>query len=753
MTSTQSLRVRYIALTASVLLLALLGCNGSLVVPPATTGGDTTTAPAQTGSEAPAPAEGVFHFDVRREAPAVRAGAGDPLPVLSDGAFHTLSVGDRLTTDITGEALLQSRSGGSVCKVYVFRSTELVKRACPKSANEAGNTICHAQGSAIYKDCGNHLKAIETPSAEFRVLGSWVEVIYLPAAQRSLVLVFEGEVVARPVLDMEARTLAAPDTVPAGYFWFTDPGVAADAVAGLAGREPHPMEELAPLIDALRLDPWMERTRDHAEEDTTFFPDWLTCAEGVLYCEDFDDSLAAWWDLDDAWSIERQGSGYALNGNAYGWAWLTDHAWDNYRLRFRVKSPGGTLHINYRATPVPGGIRRYWVGFSGEGLYLHKSPGQGVLELAGVEATHQLNRWHEVELAAQGGRLQVYVDDKLELDYTDREPLTEGGVAFEMLSGQATIDDIEILPGKLLPPTERPPTRRPPTEAPPSEPECEVASVRLNLRGGPGTNYPILGAVTQGARLTPLGRNPEATWLLVRVSATGQQGWVSGGSQYVRCNFPLVELPEVEIPAPPRPPPPTMPPPTSPPPTAPPPPPYVSCWVEPEVITQGGCATLGWDVRNVNQIYLDGNGVTGREDRQVCPYESRTYTLQVISNAGVQYCSMQVQVVQVALAAPQQISPPDGAVFYHVPRTTYLEWTAVPGAASYTVEIDCLLCCDPDQWCTDVGVTWGVFPGITATNYRHDFVGAQPGRWRVWAVDAYGNAGPKSGWRGFEYLQ
>jgi len=175
--------------------------------------------------------------------------------------------------------------------------------------------------------------------------------------------------------------------------------------------------------------------------------------------------------------------------------------------------------------------------------------------------------------------------------------------------------------------------------------------------------------------------------------------------------------------------------------------------VEPEVITQGGCATLGWDVRNVNQIYLDGNGVTGREDRQVCPYESRTYTLQVISNAGVQYCSMQVQVVQVALAAPQQISPPDGAVFYHVPRTTYLEWTAVPGAASYTVEIDCLLCCDPDQWCTDVGVTWGVFPGITATNYRHDFVGAQPGRWRVWAVDAYGNAGPKSGWRGFEYLQ
>ncbi len=490
----------------------------------------------------------------------------------------------------------------------------------------------------------------------------------------------------------------------------------------------------------------MERTRDHAEEDTTFFPDWLTCAEGVLYCEDFDDTLAAWWDLDDVWRIVRQGSGYALRGNAYGWAWLTDHAWDNYRLRFRVRSPGGTLHINYRATPVTGGIRRYWVGFSEDGLYLHKSPGQGVVELAGVETAHQPNRWHEVELAAQGGRLQVYVDDKLELDYTDREPLTEGGVAFEMLSGQATIDDIEILPGKLLPPT-----RRPPTEAPPSEPECEVASVRLNLRGGPGTNYPILGAVTQGTRLTPLGRNPEATWLLVRVSATGQQGWVSGGSQYVRCNFPLVELPEVEIPAPPRPPPPppTMPPPTSPPPTAPPPPPYVSCWVEPEVITQGGCATLGWDVRNVNQIYLDGNGVTGREDRQVCPYESRTYTLQVIPDAGVQYCSMQVQVVQVALAAPQQVSPPDGAVFYHVPRTTYLEWTAVPGAASYTVEIDCLLCCDPDQWCTDVGVTWGVFPGITATNYRHDFVGAQPdagvfGQWMPMATQVQRAAGAVS---------
>jgi hypothetical protein len=105
------------------------------------------------------------------------------------------------------------------------------------------------------------------------------------------------------------------------------------------------------------------------------------------------------------------------------------------------------------------------------------------------------------------------------------------------------------------------------------------------------------------------------------------------------------------------------------------------------------------------------------------------------------------------LSTPKQLSPANGAVFSHYPRKTTLKWSAVSGAASYTVEIDCYHCCEANKWCTDVGETWKLVPNLNTTSYTFDFVGAQPGRWRVWAVDASGNESPKSGWWEFEYTK
>lgn len=106
-----------------------------------------------------------------------------------------------------------------------------------------------------------------------------------------------------------------------------------------------------------------------------------------------------------------------------------------------------------------------------------------------------------------------------------------------------------------------------------------------------------------------------------------------------------------------------------------------------------------------------------------------------------------------ALTAPVQISPPNGAVFNNFPRTTKVDWNPVPGAASYTVEIDCLSCCQAGKWCTDVGKLYQVVPNLHTTDYTFNFVGAQPGRWRVWAVGANGQQGPKSPWREFRYTK
>ncbi len=103
--------------------------------------------------------------------------------------------------------------------------------------------------------------------------------------------------------------------------------------------------------------------------------------------------------------------------------------------------------------------------------------------------------------------------------------------------------------------------------------------------------------------------------------------------------------------------------------------------------------------------------------------------------------------------SPQLLSPPEKAVFSNFPRLTNAAWAPVSNAASYTVEVDCFGCCRPGWWCTDCGNPSSLYTGIHATNFTFNFVGAQPGRWRVWAEYANGHEGPRSEWREFRYTK
>jgi hypothetical protein len=108
---------------------------------------------------------------------------------------------------------------------------------------------------------------------------------------------------------------------------------------------------------------------------------------------------------------------------------------------------------------------------------------------------------------------------------------------------------------------------------------------------------------------------------------------------------------------------------------------------------------------------------------------------------------------ETALAAPELSGPRCGSVFDLYPRTTHLIWKPVSGATSYTVEIDCFDCCENGKWCTDIGKTYLVVPDIRTTSYTFDFVGAQPGRWRVWAIGRSNSEGVKSPWCEFRYTK
>lgn len=137
--------------------------------------------------------------------------------------------------------------------------------------------------------------------------------------------------------------------------------------------------------------------------------------------------------------------------------------------------------------------------------------------------------------------------------------------------------------------------------------------------------------------------------------------------------------------------------------------------------------------------YLNGNTVTG---------EVNLSNELVFPTTGTSW-----RISKIPLAIPVQLSPTCGSSFDIFPRRTTLQWRAVPGSATYVVEIDCFHCCESGKWCTDLGKTWQIKKAITGTNYTFDYVGAQPGRWRVWAVDASGREGEKSAWCEFTYTR
>ena len=114
--------------------------------------------------------------------------------------------------------------------------------------------------------------------------------------------------------------------------------------------------------------------------------------------------------------------------------------------------------------------------------------------------------------------------------------------------------------------------------------------------------------------------------------------------------------------------------------------------------------------------------------------------------------------VGVNLPAPVQLSPENNVVFNHYPRMTKVEWSPVEGAVSYSVEVDYCdgafknrsRCAGPQP---NPITNNPPNSGIVNTSYEFDFVGANPGRWRVWAVDKDGREGFKSPWRRFVYMK
>ena len=100
-----------------------------------------------------------------------------------------------------------------------------------------------------------------------------------------------------------------------------------------------------------------------------------------------------------------------------------------------------------------------------------------------------------------------------------------------------------------------------------------------------------------------------------------------------------------------------------------------------------------------------------------------------------------------ASSAPEPVSPPVGATFSHVPRTTQVTWKPLSGAIGYVIEWDYK---DGSHWWSEAH-SGAMTKLVQDTAFTFEHVGAQAGRWRVWAVLSTGGTSAKSAWQEFSY--
>jgi uncharacterized protein YraI len=174
-----------------------------------------------------------------------------------------------------------------------------------------------------------------------------------------------------------------------------------------------------------------------------------------------------------------------------------------------------------------------------------------------------------------------------------------------------------------------------------------VISATVNVRLGPGTNYPIVSKLNKGTKISVRGRDIENRWLVL---IPPPSGWVN--RDFVTLNgeastLPVVDAPPTPVPTP------TFAPSPTPMPTAT-PPMYVDFRADAPWVMAGQCTTVRWDVEGVRGVYFNGQGRPGHGSQEVCPAQTQTFVLHVVLNSG----HMDRAVVVTVLPAPPATPKP-----------------------------------------------------------------------------------------------
>jgi len=166
----------------------------------------------------------------------------------------------------------------------------------------------------------------------------------------------------------------------------------------------------------------------------------------------------------------------------------------------------------------------------------------------------------------------------------------------------------------------------------PGEPTATViAKNGLNVRTGPGLEYPVIGVAPSGITLEVVGVSQDRTWWVINIpGAPGNYGWVSEEYVEVQNGDGVLVIPAPPVPTPVA----TLKPTVT-------PAPDMAFTANRTTINAGEKATLSWSVENVTAVYMYPIGdsfenypTTGQGSREVQPYITTSYELLTFNPDG-----------------------------------------------------------------------------------------------------------------------
>jgi hypothetical protein len=198
-----------------------------------------------------------------------------------------------------------------------------------------------------------------------------------------------------------------------------------------------------------------------SSELASFMATTPQAADQVLFRDDFQDGNSDGWKITGSWTVQQDGDKYYLNApGPAGVAFVPKGVpWTDYLFRAAVRLDAGGMAMGFRASTEG----QYLLYYRQDALYLLKEYPKGKFNPLTQTAAPPLNTAHVLGIGGSGGHLQVYVDQALQLDYTDPSPLTKGTIGVAALEGcRAAVDNVlalkltETLPVAV--PTELPAT-------------------------------------------------------------------------------------------------------------------------------------------------------------------------------------------------------------------------------------------------------------------------------------------------------